>query len=474
MSRNKKFLVLEIEDTLIKGAFIETLRGDISVKDIFSFARNKKEIKTAIKKLQGYRSHKKNTIVLIPSKKGMIRYLELPSRNEAELKDMINFQLPRYLPYSFNDIIFGFKVVQEKKEGYAKVMVACIQKRLFNDILKITHTLGDSLYGVFLCGEVGVDALPVRDLSLGEAIPAKQGVTAIEALVDISSEEVSLSIFDSSGLLFMRSLNTAFFIRERDWPKGLEELEKTFIAFGREFDRSEIDSIVITGAKAYAPNFYNFLKEQSAKPVKLFNPFDHVRCQKAIKEKFDNFSFHAVIGAAVDVEKKRINLISKETLSGKETRLKKRSRIHILLLVMIIIFQLSFILYKEIAKKTRYLSCLRSEIKKIRVKARAIEDKEKRASLIKTQLDTAGFSLDVLREVYRIIPANISINILIFEKDNSLSIRGTARTMAEVFKLIPLLEKSLYFDRVISKGTKMRKLKGSVVADFQIRAVLKE
>ncbi|MBL7170989.1 MAG: PilN domain-containing protein [Candidatus Omnitrophica bacterium] len=472
MSRNKKFLVLEIEDTLIKGAFIETLRGDISVKDIFSFARNKKEIKTAIKKLRGYRSHKKNTIVLIPSKKGMIRYLELPSCSEAELKDMINFQLPRYLPYSFNDIIFGFKVVQKKKEGYAKVMVACIQKKLFNDILKITHTLMDSLYGVFLCGEVGVDALPVRGLALGEAIPL--GITGIEALVDISSEEVSLSIFDSSGPLFMRSLNIAFFICEKDWPKGLEELEKTFIAFGREFDGRGIDSIVITGAKAYAPNFYNFLKEQSAKPVNLFNPFDHVRCQEAIKEKFDNFSFHAVIGAAVDVEKKRINLISKETLSGKETRLKKRSRIHILLLVMIIIFQLSFILYKEIAKKTRYLSCLRSEIKKIRVKARAIEDKEKRASLIKTQLDTEGFSLDVLREVYRIIPANISINILIFEKDNSLSIRGTARTMAEVFKLIPLLEKSLYFDRVISKGTKMRKLKGSVVADFQIRAVLKE
>jgi len=464
MQRNKKFLVLEIEDSLIKAAFIENSRGNISIKDIFSFSRNKKEIKTTIKKLQEYRWHKKNTIVLIPPKKGMVRYLELPSRNMTELRDMINFQLPRYLPYSFSDIIFGFKVVQEKKEGYAKVMVICIQKKFFNEILKITHSLADSLYGVFLCGEVGVDLL--RN--------SQKDRKGVQALVDISSEEVNLSIFDSSGLLFMRSLNTAFFIRERDWLKGLEELEKTFIGFGREFDRREIDSIVVTGAKAYAPNFYNFLKEQSPKAIELFNPFDHVRCQKDMVGKFDNLSFHAVVGAAVDEEKRRINLISKEALSKKEKRLKKKSRTHTFLLAVIIICQLSFILYKEIAKKKTYLSYLRHEIKKTRLKARAIEDKGKRTALIKTQLETAGFSLDGVREVYRIIPPNISINILVFEKGNSLSIRGTARTMAEVFNLIPLLEKSLYFDRVISEGTKMRKLKGHVVADFQIRAVLKE
>ena len=161
-------------------------------------------------------------------------------------------------------------------------------------------------------------------------------------------------------------------------------------------------------------------------------------------------------------------------MSKKERQLKKRSRLYTLLLAIVIIFQISFILYKKIDKGNVYLNHLRNEIRKTESKAKSIENKEKKASLIKAQLDTEGSSLDILREVYRIIPQNISINILIFEKDNCLNIRATARTMADVFNLIPRLEKSPYFAKVISGGTKMRKLKGEVVADFQIRALLKK
>jgi len=454
--KDKRFLVFEIEEGLIKAAFIENFTGNIIVKDLSIFSRNEKEKPARIKS--------KNTIVLVPPKKGMIRYLDLPSLERAELKDMINFQLPRYLPYNFGDIIFDFKVVQEKKEGYAKVMVVCIQKELFNEILGIIPNLEDSLYGVFLCGEVGIDLLRASQKD-------KKGV---QALVDISSEEVILSIFDSTGILFMRSLNTAFFIRESEWPKGFEELERTFISFSREFSENKIESIVITGAKTYPSNFHNFLKEHSRYPVELFNPFDHVQCEKVRTEKLNNFSFNAIIGAGMATERRRINLIPQGFLSKKEKRLRKSANLYVLLLAIIIIFQLSFILYRGIAKKKTYLNYLRAQIRKTEPKAKVIEDKERKTLLIKAQLDMEGSSLDVVREVYHIISPNISINILIFEKNKSLSIRGTARTMAEVFNLIPQLEKSPYFVRVISEGTKMRKLKGDVVADFQIRALFKK
>ncbi len=463
MRKKRTFLVLEIEDELIKAGLIENFGDNISVKDISSFSKDKKTIEAEIKRLKVHRWHRTSTIVLVSPKKAMIRYMELPSSDRRELKDMINFQLPRYLPYNFSDIIFDFRIVEKKKEGYCKVMVVCIQKQFFKEILEIMPDLEDSLYGIFLCGEAGAGLLNA----------SKRSKKDIEALVSISSEEVVLSIFDTSGVIFMRYLNAAFFIREKEWPKGFEELEKSFIAFGREFSEKKIDSIVITGANSYRSNFYNFLKEQSNHPVELFNPFDHVRCEKLIMGKFNNFSFHDIIGAGVSPEKGHINLIPPEFLSKKERLLKKAKRLHILFLAMIIILQLSFILYKEIDKKKAYLNYLSAEIKKTEPKARAIEDKEKKTSLIKAQLDMEGSSLDVLREVYSIISPNISINVLIFEKGNSLRIRGTARTMAEVFDLIPKLEKSPYFNRVISEGTKMRKIKGEVAADFQMRALLK-
>lgn len=460
MYRDRYFLALEIEDEFIKAGLIRNSRGNIVVNNITIFQKGKKDIEEVIKSLKKFRRYRKNIVILIPPRKGMIRYLELPSHNYDELRAMIEFQLPRYLPYNFGDIVFDFRIVERKTQGFSKVMVACIRRQFFKEILDTLPYVEKGLYGVFLCGEVGVDLL----------IYSRRGRVDTSALVDISSEGCVLSIFDSSGVLFMRSLNATSFTGEKDWHMGFEELERSFIAFGREFSERKIESIILTGSLEYASRFYNYLKDHVQYPVELFNPFEAAQCQSVIK-KFNDISFHAVIGSGV--EKKRMNMVPPEFLSKKKSILKKRARFHTAAMVVVIVFEISFIIYKEMDRKKTYLDCIRTEIRKTEPRAREIEEKEKRVSLIKEQLDTEGSALDILREIYRIIPPNISINILIFEKNNSVSIRGTSTTMAEVFNLIPQLEKSPYFEKVISEGTKMRKVKGRVIADFQIKALFK-
>lgn len=467
MPKKKRFLVLEIADNIVKVAMTENFNGRTVITNISNLPGEEGEIGQRIKKLKGYRRYRKNTIILIPPKKVTIRYLELPSRDRLELKEMINFQLPRYLPYALSDIIFDFRIVEETKEGYAKVMVVCIQLQALKDILKKVPYLEDSLYGVFLSGETGIDILPVSVKNKKE----------VQALVDISFEEVTLSVFNLSGFLFARSLNSAFFNRQENWPKGLEEIERTFMAFSRDFGGRKIESMVITGAKASTRTFYHFLKEHSSQAIELFNPFEHIQLPKDIENRVSgetNLSFQAVIGAGMERVERRINLIPPEILSRKKRQFKKRSRFVILLLVMIIAGQLAFTIYNEIAKRKVYLTRLLDEIKVTQSKAREIEDRQKKTGLIKAQLDMEGSVLEILREVYQIMPAGISLNSFIFEKGNSLSLRGTARTMSEVFSLIPLLEKSPYFEKVLSEGTKMRKIKGEEAADFQIRALLKK
>ena len=466
MSKKKRFLVLEMEGDFVKAGLLEYSNGSVVITDLAVLPR--KELNAGnIKKMKGFRWHRKNTIILIPPKKVIIRYLELPSRDRRELKEMINFQLPRYLPANLSDFIYDFRIVEEKKEGYTKVMVVCIQVPVLKEILDMAPYLEDSLYGVFLSGETGVDFLRFSQKDKKE----------VQALVDISGEEVILSIFDPSGLLFMRSLNPAFFNHEENYSRGWEELERTFMGFSREFVEKKIKSVTITGTKAYAPSFYRFIKERNPQPMELFDPFAHVQLHREAEKKVSGelkISFQAIIGAGMEPAESRMNLILPGILSKKEKQLRKKNRLVMVSLTTIIAGQLFFMGHREIAKKKAYLTRLLDEIKIIRPRARGLEDRQKKTELIKGQLEAEGSALEIVREIYHIMPPGISINILIFEKANSLSLRGTARSMSEVFNLIPLLEKCPYFEKVVSEGTKMRKIKGEEAADFQLKAYFKK
>ena len=95
-------------------------------------------------------------------------------------------------------------------------------------------------------------------------------------------------------------------------------------------------------------------------------------------------------------------------------------------------------------------------------------------NIIKKQLDMRGTSVDVIRELYRLIPANISLTIFDFEENKSCTLRGTSDELSNVFAFITILENSQYFENVTVRYATKRAVKRKTLTDFEIVCRLAE
>ena len=95
------------------------------------------------------------------------------------------------------------------------------------------------------------------------------------------------------------------------------------------------------------------------------------------------------------------------------------------------------------------------------------------AELVQNQLMFKGSSIDILRELYAILPEDISLTIFEFEDKNRILLRGTAKELSRVFDLLPILKKSPYFEEVQINYATKRTFKEKVFADFEIICALK-
>jgi hypothetical protein len=83
-----------------------------------------------------------------------------------------------------------------------------------------------------------------------------------------------------------------------------------------------------------------------------------------------------------------------------------------------------------------------------------------------------GSSVDVLREIFRIVPQEVSISVLDFELQKSLTIRGVSTNMSGVFKFASEIKKSKYFKDCEIKYAQKRIIKEKEFVDYEINCAL--
>lgn len=76
--------------------------------------------------------------------------------------------------------------------------------------------------------------------------------------------------------------------------------------------------------------------------------------------------------------------------------------------------------------------------------------------------------LNVIRELYRIIPEEIYLRTFVLDENGKIMIEGTSDSMSQVFALVGTLENSPLFKGVKTESTTARKERGRDVASFEI------
>jgi len=468
----QSLLTIEINDSYLKVLTAKfTGKGWSSGKYAAEITSGKSEdeiialLKESVKKLHLKKAH---VALVVPRSMITVRYLELPTNKSEELKSMIDMQAVRQMPYSREEMVYDYHITGINNEGSTKVLLAIAHRDTIARYLRILEKAGlvpeyielDSLAIAALCGFIKEKDPSVID---------EQKTTAV---LDIDNSATNMVIMKNGVPVFTRSFSIGVVnlkgsgedVAKKDYiAEWALEVNRSISVFQKE-QGTPIEKIVFIGAQN--EEFVAKVSGRINADIKGYSPKQYLEGFNV--DEIKDFSIAGLLGVIKEGLSSSVNLIPddvKKTLSYAQN---KQSVLTTAILFLCIIGVLGFTFNKKIQDRREYLSILGQRLKETSPSAKELMLKKDRLSLIKKQLSVDGTSLDVLREMYNIIPQKTALNVFIYDENQGVTIKGASPAMSEVFDLIPKLENSPYFENVTSRYATQRKIKGQELTEFHI------
>ncbi len=427
------------------------------------------ELITLLKELLPAKKIKASKVLmLVPRSLVTVKYLNLPATSADELQSMVDFQAGRQIPYNPDEIIYDYQVLGPIQNGYARVLLAIVRRELVLRYLDLLDRAGIRLERLELSSLALVQAYGyVNQLQQAEDKKLPQDVPV--ALIDVDYTSTDIVVIQNGVSLFTRALSIGTKQLEKSQDEWLDEITRSLTVFARE-QKQKVAQIVVPGDGA--GKISGLLKQRVAIPAVSCDIEPLVKGVSfqdgAIAAEGIHVSIAGLLGLLREGTATTVNLIPQSVRHSWLVKQQRKSLVLSGLLLVGIIAVLGLTLNKKIADRKTYLGYLQQRVNKTEPSAKELAIKKERLALIKNQLSVERTSLDVLRELYQIIPPKTSINVFIYDDKLGVTIKGTSPAMSEVFALIPKLEESVYFENVTSRYATRRKIKGQELVDFHI------
>ena len=413
-------------------------------------------------------------LLVVPRTAVTIKYLELPAASPEELKSMVDFQSGRQIPFSPEEIVYDYKVMNMNENGYARVLLAIVKRDVVIKYLDILHKAGVKPVSIELSSLALVAFFKYANNTIKES-DKKISADVPVALVDVNNSMTDIVVVRDGMPVFTRAISIGNQQIQNSSGEWIEEINRSLMVFQRE-QKCKISKIVIINDDG--DKCKQLINQRTGISGISWNISDFLSGVKGIADdsSFTNgqVSSAGLLGVISEGAETAVNLIPETvrlTWLGKE----KRSSLLITAILLIALLAVAGLtINKQIADRNKYFDHLKSRLKKTDPLAKELAVKKERLLLIRNQLSVERTSLDVLRELYTVIPQKTTINVFIYDDKLGVTLKGTSPAMSEVFALVPKLENSKYFGNVTSRYATQRKIKGRELVDFHIDCIIEE
>lgn len=257
----------------------------------------------------------------------------------------------------------------------------------------------------------------------------------------------------------------------------IEEVKKSFETYQSEDIGSLPEEIILTGSVREDSELQDLLGKMLYMPVKFFSYLDHVplasqELKKSLSVGQD--SFLDVIAPLINPVGKCINLIPEEIKLRKKFEEKSKDLVAAGVYILTVLAMLCLILISKIYFKASYLKNINDMYAPVIEASKRLEKDFSQMRLIKRELKDRHIAIEVLAELYDLIPTDVQLNSIKFSLQGRFSIEGNSRTMGMVFSFIGDMEESELFKNVESKRTTKRKEAGEEIVDFEIICTIED
>lgn len=468
---NKSITVLEITTSHIKLAQSkENSSGRIITKLLVREVTSEapQDIVKSLKELVSSSKLKITRLILsVPRQFLTLRTLRLPSQDNQEIEKMVELQVSQQIPCAREDIVVDYLTVSKDNLNYSRVLLVICQKKIIHNYLKILSDANLKAERLTLSSQ-GICNW-YQHFSRRNNIREPKPVV----LLDIDTKNTDICFYDQDNLLFTRSVSFgAADVKSQRFDSLAEELRKTLSTLQKEQLDLEIAKIFITTALEGIKPLIDKLQTEFSSAVELINPLKEVPLDKELIIPLilneGQCSSSSILGLVLVKAKEEIDLLPPEVKKEQTQKSKIKELIFLgTLLGLLLVLSLG-ILATRIYKTELYLKKLEATLKETSPKTKEIETTLKKLALVKERLSPQGSSIDMISELYNIIPEGVSLSIFSLEEGKFITLQGLSLAMSDVFNFQSILEKSPYFKNVEVKYASKRRVRQIEVTDFRI------
>lgn len=412
-------------------------------------------------------------ITIVSAHSTITRNIEIPSQDPNEIKEIINLQAGRHTPYSREEIIIDYINLGTHKKHYTKILLIIVTLDIVRRQIEILDRAGFKTENVFFAPEV-MSQVYAKNLRLGLE-------SSVFTLMNIDTNFTDFIIISNSKIIFTRSIpiGSQQLINEKDryQIRFVEEAKRSIEAYANEHIDKPSDKFILTGAAEDNPDIKEMLVERLGVPI-IFSPyFENINISdNALKEATTNktISFLDVISPLIATGRIETNFIPEEIKLRKLFEEKSKDLVKIGILIMITLALIGGTFMSKIYFKSAYLSSLTKKYEPINEEAKTLEETFFRVDAVKRYLRNRGVSLEILSELYSLIPADMRLKDIRLAAEGKFTLGGNSKTMATVFSFISNMEESKYFKNVETRRTTKRKELGEELVDFEIVCIISE
>ncbi|MFH0731465.1 MAG: pilus assembly protein PilM [Candidatus Omnitrophota bacterium] len=410
-------------------------------------------------------------ISMIPSHLSITKNIEIPSLDPSEIKEIINLQAGRHTPYSREEIVVDYVELGTFKRSYTKVLLVIVSRDVIKRHSAILNKAGFKLEQIIFSPE-SVSKFVSKMMKLeNKAMPT--------CIVHVDEGFTDFTVVFKGKVIYVRSIPTEIesLASQILAPQNrfVDEVKSSLEAYEAEDIEQKPDGIILTGAFERVKNLESIFTSSMQKPVRTFDYLKNLPLsQEVLKSTSPGsaVSFLDVISVLFVQNELRLALVPEEVKLKRAFEEKSKEIIKTGFLALVIFVFVCIMLTSKIYFQSAYLSKLDEKYQSQLPDVQNLENSFLKVQATKAYLYKRGYSLEVLADLYSVLPENVQLTDIKFDITDIFSIKGTADSMAAVFSFVEEMEKSRYFKDVKNRYTTKRK-KGDVdVADFEIISLI--
>ncbi|PIP67609.1 MAG: hypothetical protein CO035_01305 [Candidatus Omnitrophica bacterium CG_4_9_14_0_2_um_filter_42_8] len=427
--------------------------------------------------------------ITISGQSVFVRFVKLLQVKEDKLKQTMKFEAQNQIPFSMNEVMWDWSLLDEGKDSSRRAVIVAIKKNLVEEIVSRLNSV-----------KLSTELIDVAPISVYNCMAFNEDFNSqdLGAILDIGAKSTNFIIFNK-GNIWIRSFPIAGERIEEAKEQGVEEflteversLEYYFMQAGEDAPQEKkLTQLFLTGGGSVMENIETALISKLGIKPNIMDPFRKLRVSKDVFQKLQacgpKNQFSTVVGAALrgiaDL-KIEVNFL-KEALSEKKSSMQKRIYSGIsmatgaLIVISFSIFMRQDYYIKKIKldKVEEMMETYRAyepKIKKIREEESAL--REKIDTLYQTASSRAVW-LGIFKAVSEILPKDIWITdlsgIISIEKSSlgRMDMNGKALSYQSVNSFVSSLKALPSFSdvRPVSSSVENDKDTGEEIVKFSI------